>query len=85
MRRIFMVFCVLLGLYAPVAIAAPVSISVNQFVEHPAERCDFLVTETILLSIAKAIGHSRIAADRQRGGHINHTGGPGVQYIVLPD
>lgn len=36
MRRTIMVFCVLLGLYAPVAIAAPVSISVNQFVEHPA-------------------------------------------------
>lgn len=36
MKKLCMFFCALICLYPPLALAAPVKISVNQFVEHPA-------------------------------------------------
>jgi hypothetical protein len=46
---------------------------------------DFSIGEPYFLSIAKAMDHSRVAADRQGCGQVDHTGASGVQHIVLPD
>ena len=48
------------------------------------DRTDLRIRDAAFLSIAKAMGHSRVASHRHRGGQVEQAGGFRIQQFVLP-